>query len=43
MNRATLNLVLLGLAIVLGSIALWQLRRAPAPTAAAPERSDYSS
>ena len=41
MNRATLNLVLLGLAIVLGSIALWQLRRAPAPTAAAPERSDY--
>ena len=41
MSRATLNLVLLGLAIVLGSIAVWQLRRPPAPTVAAPERSDY--
>lgn len=41
MNRATLNLVLLGLAIVLASVAVWQLRTPAAPAAAAPERSDY--
>lgn len=41
MNRTALNLGLLVSAIVLGTIAIWQLRRVEAPVAAAQDRSDY--
>ena len=41
MNRTALNLVLLGLAIVLASVAVWQLRAPARAPAALVERSDY--
>ena len=41
MNRTALNLVLLGLAIVLASVAVWQLRAPARAPAATVERSDY--
>jgi lipopolysaccharide export system protein LptC len=40
-SRATLNLVLLGLALVLVSLALWQFRSRGQAPVAAPDRSDY--
>lgn len=41
MNRTALNLGLAASALVLGAIAVWQLRREAAPVAAAQDRSDY--
>ena len=41
MNRSALNLGLAVSALVLGSLAVWQLRREEAPVAASQERSDY--
>lgn len=41
MSRATLNLALLAAAILLGSIAVWQLRTREVAPVAAPDRSDY--
>jgi lipopolysaccharide export system protein LptC len=41
MNRTALNLLLLALAVLLGSFAAWQMRSRQAGPVVAPDRSDY--